>query len=514
MKKLFLIFFISGLFSSGASAQETIECANGQCSPSFSPQLLLEKPFYTAIDVGNNNQDINVSVPQNQNPRSLRIHMTNGENLKDLTVNLSSNKEGANAADTYIIGDLFRNLTVRLNGFNGTKGKDASEICASNILAGEYGSDIKNFFEQRRAADPGVPANKCDRVDLNYMQTFGFTCDDPSYTYTPGTTPVIDVERLRTKARCSGVLVRDLCLRRKKTGYCQWRTWVVTGCGKHGCSYGWGGSFHTRSRTWIELQYNYERNRRSSDNFCSVYYGWPGGSWRLWSEWSSFTSPQVNSATYEPLPGSIWEIYRTTAYGACASYWSSVRTEVISKITYDENNTACDDVGVAEDPNNLIDWTYTGPAQEPEFGTEIIQCAVGACPVNNTVSEFNRELEVIQPESGTDGSQQGAGLVFIYDTENLTAESSIGQAGAAGRSDLQGAENIQYCYKKSDASTHGNASDFARNPSISFRKYRWQAIRTTGAGDTGNPPPSTGKKVEIYKKLDSSVRHLLKEELF
>ena len=519
MKKILLIFSISLITGSWAFAQEnqepaeTIDCSNGQCTTSFTPDLLLEKPFFTSIEVGTNDANIDVSTPEGQTPRSLRLSVNNGENSRDLTIDLSSQKEGENAGDIYVIGDRFRNLTVRLNGYNGERGKDASEICAENVLAGEYGSDVRDFFQGRRDADPGVPTNRCDRVDLNYLQTFSFTCDDPSYQPVAGTNPVVDVKRLRTKSRCTGVLVRDLCLRRKRIGVCRWRSWVRLGCGKHGCSYGWGGSWHSRSRNWIEDQYNYERRRRSSDNFCAVYYGWPGGSWRLWDIYWYYTSPGVNGVTFTPLPGSDWQIYQTTAYGACARFWTTVRTLYSTEVTFDENNTACDDVGIPEDPNRLIEWAYTGPAQEPEFGTEIVQCAVGACPVQASVSELDRQLDVITPESGTSGSQQGKGLIFIYDADNLTEQSVIGQAGAAGLNDIQSNQNVKYCVKISDADSNGINSDFARIPNVSFRKYRWSALRSQAGGNPGNPPPETGKKVEIYKKLDSSVRYLLQKEL-
>lgn len=518
-----IILFLA-LISSTIYAQRTIECANGQCLPSFVPQLLLEKPFYTAIDVGNNTQNMEVSVPTGQTPRALRISLNNGDTPRDLSVNLSSTREGTNSADVYIVGDMFRNLSINLSGFNGTRGKDASEICAERVVAGNYGADIKSFFESRRSADPGISTTRCDRIDLGYMQTFAFTCDDTAYTYTPGTNPVIDVIRTRTKARCSGNLVRNVCARRKANILCRWRNYYHV-------KKWW--RYQRRQGNIIRNVWTYRaidplltwrlRNYGGNTSCRSWYGGVPPRLGDHRTGWDYYNYHYIRTdyagdpgfdSEFNPLPGSYWQSYQTTAYANCASWWSHERTKVSAVVTYDENDTACDDVSHPQDPHGLIDWAYSGPAQEPEFGEENVQCAVGICPVNSTVSEFNRQLDTIRPEGGTDGSQQGSGLVFIYNAQNLISEATLGQAGAAGRADISGVPSVKYCYRKSDAQTHGSTSEYARNPTVSFRKYNWQALRVEGLGDAGTPPASSGKKVEVYKKLDSSVRHWIKEEVF
>src|SRR5690606_28989828 len=114
--------------------------------------------------------------------------------------------------------------------------------------------------------------------------------------------------------------------------------------------------------------------------------------------------------------------------------------ESVVKVAYDETGTDCDrnSVTIPEDPNHSIPWAYSGMAQEPEFGTETLECRVGECPVNSTISDLNRQLETITPQSGANGTQQGNGVALIYDddeTQQLTS-AIIGQAGAAGQADL------------------------------------------------------------------------------
>lgn len=520
-----LLILLISLSHQAFGADKTISCANDSCSTNFSPTTLLEKPAYTAIDIGPNTEHVVVSVPASQTPRSVRINVNNGASPKNLLLDLSSSKNTANAGNTIIIGDIFANLQVKLNGFNGVRGRDASELCAEKVKNGNYGNDAKTFFNQRRAADPGLNPNRCDRIDLSYLQTYNFTCDDPSYQELSGTNPVVDVKRIKFKSRCNGILVQDLCLRRKVNMGCLWRNhyYERVGCGK-GCSYWafrWGGRLHWNNGIYVEDWLNYHINVYGVSWVC---YNIVGGRWDgsdLFYDWNGrpYVLPGVN-VNYEPEPGSIWEVYYTQAYGRCDAWWTYIRTVYTNKTGYDEVGTDCNPrnpdnsfAGIPEDPNKLVPWAYTGMAQEPEFGLETLQCAVGECPVNSTLSDLDRNLDVINPEHGSSGTRQGNGIALIYDTQSILTEAVIGQAGAGGRADLDSPTSTKYCGKIRDAESDGINNEFARNPSVSFRRYTWKAIETGRGGDPGTPPPASTNTVDVYKKLDSSVRYMLNKEL-
>lgn len=513
MMKTWLFLMTILVTSPSWAADKLISCANDTCVANFSATTVLEKPFYTAIDVGTNNENIVVSVPNAQSPRSLRLNVENGGTPRNLLLNLSSTKSTANGGSTLIIGDLFNNLEIKLDGYSGKRGRDASQICADRIKAGQYGTDAKNFFDQRRAADPALNPSRCDRIDLSYLQSFSFTCDDPTYSELVGTNPVVEVNRIRFKARCSGVLVQDLCLKRKRNVSCIWRRYYMV-CPKGGCYKQYENVYATYRGTFDDLFYSQYVNSLGSTAYCQRYVGRPGGNYDLHDLNAPYTSPGTD-AKYDPLPGSIWQKYRTVAYGSCDQYWATVRTETVSKFAYDETGIDCDanSVGIPEDPNRLIRWAYAGMAQEPEFGTESLQCAIGECPVSSTLSDLTRSLDVIVPESGDNGTQQGNGVALVYDVQALSSSAILGQAGAAGMSDLDSPESTKYCGKIRDSQSDGINSTFARNPSVSFRRYNWKAIRTSGGGNNGVQPQASTNNVEVYKKLDSSARYLLSKEL-
>src|SRR5690606_12605386 len=97
---------------------------------------------YSAIDVGNNTDDIQVAVPSAQQPHSLRIYLKNGATPRNFEMDLSSQNASFNAGNTIIIGDMFNKLSIKLNGYNGARGKDASQIWAERVQAGVYGYNV------------------------------------------------------------------------------------------------------------------------------------------------------------------------------------------------------------------------------------------------------------------------------------------------------------------------------------------------------------------------------------
>lgn len=528
MQKLAPLFLALFIISGNVfAADKNIECSGTTCSTNFSPNSQIDKPFWTAVDVGNNADNINVSVPTGQTPRSIRLSVKNGAFPGyNLLLDLSSRKGTENAGNTLVIGDYFNNLSIKLNGFNGTAGKDSSQLCATRMKAGNYGNDAKTFFNQRRQADPGLNPDRCDRVDLSYLQTYGFTCDDGSFTAATGQNPIVEVQRIKKKAQCSGVLVQDLCVWRTRDIWCQWRQqqdycWSGSKGKGGGCRTDWNNNAWNSYIRMREDTFNNELNRLGWVGFCNTYTSSPYGKYGAnrvfpYTYWHSLSGLQIDPNTYQPVPGSDWVTYFSRAYGSCFSGSVYIKTFYRSVVAYDETGTDCrkEDISFADDPFKVIPWTYTGMAQESSFGTEAVQCAVGECPVQSSLSDVNRSIETINPESGTNGTQQGSGIALVYDV-NVTpvAQAIIGQSGAGGRADLDSPSEIRFCYKKRDADTDGINSEFARNPTVAFRRYTWRAITSGAGGNPGVPPAASDKSVNVYKKIDSSVRHLLTKEV-
>lgn len=512
-------------------AQNTINCTGSTCSPSFPPSLILERPQYTSIDVGTNTADIQVTSNPLLAPRSLRINVRNGATARGLNVNLSAQNSATNAANTLILGDFFTNLNVNLNGYIGPKGKDASELCADRILAGSYGVAALNAFNQRRVLDPQLSSGRCDSIDINYLQNFNFTCEDPTFTQLPGTTPQVSVSRLISRASCTGILVRDVCVRHKIDVTCSWTQLREVCSKKDGCSKRVERTLDATVPERAEEQVARLRSELGDFDFCKNFVFNPdqadGGPWDLTGRLSAVVSAittkrslnnTFNPNTFEPEgPNSVFEMYKTEAYKSCAIDWARARTETDSVVAFDETGTnACNKqfINIPEDPDKLINWVFTGQVQEPSFGTESVQCLLGECPVSSSLLESPRTLETLQPQDGSSGTKQGRGIALVYDANNVSVSANSGQAGAAGKSDITAPTSTRFCVKVRDAATDGLNSNFAKTPQVFFHRYSWSALKTTGGGNNGTQPEVSGDKVNVYKKVDSSVIYMLSRELF
>src|SRR5690606_26757903 len=126
---------------------------------------------------------------------------------------------------------------------------------------------------------------------------------------------------------------------------------------------------------------------------------------------------------------------------------------------------------------------------------EQLICAPSSCPVSSTVSEFNRSLEELYPESGSNGTQQGYGIAFVYDVQNVSVDAQPGAAGAGGKNDIPVLTSMRYCVKVSDAVSDGDLSSYAKTPFVSFRKYNWTALRSSSGGNAGTPPVASDNSV-------------------
>lgn len=673
------------------------DCENGQ--------LLSIIKFRGILD-----KDINVLSNANGTPQNLGISFNAGAYPgKNANLALSAQNQGANAANLILIGDNIDNLNVNLDGYSGKRGKSSSEICAQKIKDGVYGTDLQTYFNNRRATTSADP-DRCDADDLNYMQTFNFTCDDSAFTEVSTNDPTVQVSQVKKMARCSAVASYSHCVKRKVNVQCNFRLWssyrqewlnsntldknsYITGptscvdeyrpCGsvKHTCTYQYnyitgtygyvpgqvqvngtstsgipyasctyraggvpttcpnntqqiyegyqkvqvcsGGKYSSMpsERSLLinsidEDFYNNEVNRLGGiAKFCDSYaskppksnqdwwggatgspsnaigtvggqagkelngipwekmstiYGYnapePAGAIPNWkadaqvnggftpttlrenqtiynncnssnnsycqrytyySHWftkssywkghssstASFTTPGLNPDGLTVAPGSNWQTLQTNTFEACPTGWTVLKNVFMNLVQYtNKENTSCSGVSDPQDPNNRAFWQYTGITQETTFGTEQVSCNIGSCAVESTVSELPRSLDTITPGSGENGTEQGRGLLFIYDVKNAMTNSFPGGSGETGLADISVNPQQRICVKIDDANAGINTPQ-AKNPFVSFRRYNWQVLRSVPGGNPGTPPRNTGKSVEVFKKIDPSARYLLDKSL-
>lgn len=228
------------------------------------------------------------------------------------------------------------------------------------------------------------------------------------------------------------------------------------------------------------------------------------------------TNPGFDDTYYTIPEDSDWSIRYVDVNRSCPQYYTKIKSgHLASNIGYDDNDELCDDVFLPEDPaSKIISWQFVGFERKPEFGTELIQCRLGDCLIDSSIRDLSRKLIDINPGSGTNGTQQGQGVVFVYDIENTTAISENGKGGIIGERDLGELSEERLCVKIKDARTEGEESLFAIDPSVEFRRYNWKPLKVIENGNFGITPPNNGKKVNILRKMDSSSRYFLKEELF
>lgn len=226
------------------------------------------------------------------------------------------------------------------------------------------------------------------------------------------------------------------------------------------------------------------------------------------------TTPGYDVEQTKVLPDSSWRISYTPIGAECPAYFDKIKTNYLaSAIAYDENDNACDDVSVPEDSQGVLSWKHVGFDRKSEFGMESLSCAPGNCQVDFTLEDKSRRLDLIDTSNGISGTQQGQGVIFVYDAQSIQTQSNVGIPGYAGPNDLPVLSDTRMCARIKDALNSSETSPFASSPSVQFRRYKWNALEVTGSNVQPKIPENNGKRVYIYKKLDSSLRHLLKQEL-
>jgi hypothetical protein len=590
---LIILLISSPSFAEGIP-NVNIDCSDSTCTPDFTVNDNAQRNTYNAIDVGANSSNIIIKTGANKNPRNLKMNVSNGEFPDGTTVpgysvnaNLSSSTQTSDAASFVLVGDNFKDISVKLNGYNGKAGKSASNLCADNIKSDLYGTDSNDFFSSLRLNDPQISENSCQIDDLNFLQTNKFQCD-PGFSEVITTNSVysVNIQRIPRYNRCQTGITYNMCIKRMVQVGCTWDIFDTVAGLKKPFSI-------TIQGVMPENRYYFLRNTMTDMQVCENYVARdisnpdyvaptsPGGEnpyktsaddkggcvstnpanptcvWKISPTVGvGLTSPGLIASTGELHPDSLWRIIQKAPGESCdtstilnplgdagdGGFWSNYKTVTVNFIAYDTTSTqcspanlfnfsggnkvptyqtqaaACDDSSRNQlyclDPNKRATWYYTGQTQEPDFGTEVVQCELGNCPVTNIVSDLTQSLDTITPQAGEDGTSQGGGYVLIYDAETINLENKVGIAGAGGRSDLPNTSTTRVCSKIKDAQSEGLFSDYSRNPSVSFNRYNWTAIKTNASGNPGTQPLSSGNQIVLWKKLDTSSREVLRDILF
>lgn len=245
------------------------------------------------------------------------------------------------------------------------------------------------------------------------------------------------------------------------------------------------------------------------------------GFWELYGTSMAYTALDQDgyNQIYYTVPNtSDWRIQYVPVGDSCPQYFDKIKPNNLSSfLGFDEIDNTCRNVILNEDPTGtMFQWTFVGFDRLPEFGTELVQCIMGSCTVQSSIRDSEKNLLEINPSSGTNGSQQGEGIMISYDIQNNSQVSSKnGVGGSIGLNDINGSiKGNRVCAKIHDSTTEGVSSDYAKNPLVEFQRYNWKPINVIENGNYGVNPANNGKSIKIFKKIDSSVRYLLKKELF
>lgn len=213
-------------FSLNVQAQ-TLNCGATGCVPASLMANVQEKAAFSSVDLGFNSLEEPISilsVPGNS-IKAVRVGVNNGSFPgKSFEIDLSSKNNGSNAGDLMFFSDNVDVLNIKMNGYSGTNGTDASQLCATRITGGQYGEDVRLRFLQRRS-DPGsgLTVDKCVQADVDDLADSKFTCDDPSFTALDKLDPKINLTRVRKNSRCLAIAPQNICVKKSYTISCSFK---------------------------------------------------------------------------------------------------------------------------------------------------------------------------------------------------------------------------------------------------------------------------------------------------
>lgn len=218
-----------------ALAQLEINCANGNCSyPNNVSVNDLNLVEHTRFEINSIAEPVRITAPASSDPRDfrawLRTRTTLGQNLN---IDIKSQKKNAKAGSAVVIVDSVKNLSIDTTGYTGQNHPTATQVCATKIKAGDYGTAMRTAFNARRSADPMLNPNECDVNDLYNIQNNGQVQCDAGYIEIPGQT--ITGTRWEKKRECTTQAGRSLCVARRINLRCDIYADKQTGSGSGCC---------------------------------------------------------------------------------------------------------------------------------------------------------------------------------------------------------------------------------------------------------------------------------------
>lgn len=573
MKMLILTLFLINIYSQQDT--KVITCGFNECLPNTTAYTTyLEQSDRTVLDLGDGNaSDVDVVLPENADPRNLVLTLNNNTDyIHNINVDFKSKKPEKNASNFILIGDLFNEININLDGYDGQSGEDASVICARRFMNGIYGNSARDFFVNRRDNDQQLTLDRCDDQDVAFLHNSKFSCKENNFENV--LFPRVNVERVRYQQKCLGTTVRYKCLQRTVQFRCEWAArgrgygivnkftnlpcpdqWRSSGDCAYNYSYScwhsildgsaypasdeipaWtlekqigrcnnrtvGGMFaYQFTREYPELLY---REINNLNNICSNFFPNPASDSRIWY-WNSATNPQVTSPGLDPdtlepiiIPGlpdqsSTWTTKTTDFFEPCSGYFEEIQTKIESWSTFGEIGRNCSDARISEDPNNRIPWIVAGREQREEFGTETLLCEPNECPVRINSKDEDFFFDTIDPTIGANATSQGKGLVFIFRAEKINLSASTGKPGVGGKNDLTELNEPKYCVKIDDANTRGLDSDFALNPLVTYNIYNWKGLNINSGQPGGSIGNSNSNSIKLFKGVNAFSRYLIQQEI-
>jgi hypothetical protein len=135
--------------------------------------------------------------------------------LRSTSINMPSRNVDENASNIVFLTGLLDNISINLNGRSGERGIDSSEICASNIMNGDYGQSIKNQF----LLDHNVDTSRCTPSDIQKIEQT-FSCP-AGYEDKSALQGIQNIVINKSKRVCNATFEQRYCVKRRKKIKCR-----------------------------------------------------------------------------------------------------------------------------------------------------------------------------------------------------------------------------------------------------------------------------------------------------
>jgi len=222
-----------------------------------------------------------------------------------------------------------------------------------------------------------------------------------------------------------------------------------------------------------------------------------------------------------PADGNTANNFETNYYESCQeSSGDSTTIEVVNGtlISYVDPKADCNTAVSPDDkdPDGRLaaHWVSTDSiVQLDTFGLTTESCPAEDCRYVTQLEDKTASFDILIPLKGENGTSQGQGLIFIYDSKEEIFTFLPGTPGLGGNNDLQIEPTQKYCAKVRDASNTAISSQEAKEPKVIYEIFNWEVFSIDAGKPDGIEGQNNNNKINIYKKIDSSVRNLLKDLL-